>query len=101
MESIIFGVRGGCLDSNRSPMRLKDGDEITAHEVPINERQIIRNLKRLVCIVLNDGNAYVKMLAFYDGAKNIIGLKCFEPEETTYYVPISIASYLFVVDEVL
>ena len=101
MGNTVFGVRGTCMDSSKSPIRLKDGDEITAHEVPTNEQQIIRNIKKIVCVVLNNGKAYVKMLAFYDGAHREIGLKCFEPKETVYYVPLGMVSYLFVVDRVL
>lgn len=97
----VVGVTGNCLDSDLSPVKIKDGDKILTHQISLTEWDIINNVNKIVWFVLDNGNAFVKQLVYWDGLSWGIRVKMFIPEESTFFVPLKNIKALFVVDEVL
>lgn len=97
----IVTAVGNCLNSNLSPVRIKDSDRLVIHQIPIGEWEIMMNMNKVVCFVLNDGRRFVKQLVFWDGLSWGIRVKMFIPEEKSFFVPLSQIKALFVVDKVL
>lgn len=99
-EYCIINVVGNCMDSDLSPVRIKDGDSILIHQIPLQEWDIMENVRKVVCIMLNDGRCFVKQLVFWDGISWGIRVKMFIPKEEVFFVPLNKIKALFVVDEV-
>ena len=76
----IIPIQGDCMDSDRSPMRIKDGDCLLIHQIPLREWDIMESVKKAVCFIMDDGKAYVKQLVFWDGLSWGIVVKVFSPE---------------------
>ncbi len=97
----IVNAVGNCLDHELSPIRIKDGDRLLVHEIPLDEFSLLSTVRKVVCIVLTDGRCFVKQMVFYDGISNGIRVRMFNPEEERFFVPIPKIKALFVVDEAL
>lgn len=97
----IVSAEGNCLDHELSPIRIKDGDRLLIHEIPLDEFSLLSTVRKVVCIVLTDGRCFVKQMVFYDGISNGIRLRMFNPEEERFFVPIPKIKALFVVDKAL
>ena len=97
----IVPVKGDCMDSVKSPIRIKDGDYIMIHQIPLTEGEIISNVKKIVCFIMEDGRFFVKQLVFWDGLSWGIRVKMFLPQETIFFVPLDKIKALFVVDHVV
>ena len=98
-EHFIVKTKGDCIDSDLSPIRIKDGDCLMLHEEPIIENTFLVNMKKIIAIQLND-ICLTKQLVFYDGVSNIIHVKYYKPNETVLKIPINEIKALFVVDKV-
>lgn len=97
----IINATGNCMNSDKSPIRAKDGDKMLIREIPMNEPSILANIGKLVCFLFPDGTCFYKQMFFYDVCRGYIGFKMFKPKEEKFYVPISKIKALFVVDRVL
>lgn len=96
----VIPIEGDCMDNDRSPMRIKDGDCLLIHQIPLREWDIMDNVKKIVCFIMDDGKAYVKQLVFWDGLSWGIVVKMFNPVEQVFFVPLKKIRSLFVVDKV-
>jgi hypothetical protein len=60
----IINMKGNCMDSDLSPLRIKDGDKILIHEIQLDWGSIASNVGKLVCFLLDDGICYASQLFF-------------------------------------
>lgn len=93
----ILPVKGDCMDSDRSPMRIKDGDCLLMHQIPLDDGMWAVN--KVICFIMDDGKPYVKQLVFWDGISSKIVVKLFVPEEQVSSIPLRNIRSLFVVDK--
>lgn len=94
------GAVGDCLDSPDSPMRIKDGDKLLVHEIPLSEMEILIAVRKTVCIILKSGECYVKQLIFADFLSRSLTLRMYNPVKKLY-LRIDKIKALFVVDDVV
>ena len=92
---------GNCLDSDLCQPRIKDGDKLVVHQIPMEEWEIMSNVGKVVCFVLKNGCCSVKQLVFWDGLSWGMKVKMFIPEERYFFIPLSEINRLFVVDMVI
>lgn len=95
----VVNAAGNCLDSDLCPIRVRDGDKILIHQIPISEWDILSNVGNVVCFMLKNGKMYMKQLVFWDGVSRGIRVKMFLPQETYFFVPLDKIKALFVVDK--
>lgn len=95
----VVNAVGNCLDSDLCPIRVRDGDKILIHQIPISEWDILSNVGNVVCFMLKNGKMYMKQLVFWDGVSWGIRVKMFLPQETYFFVPLDKIKALFVVDK--
>lgn len=101
-QQVIFThIDGRCLDSDLCPIRIKEGDVLSAYQIQLTEWSIVDNIGKVVCFILKNGNAFVKQLIFWDGISWGITVKMFVPEEKSFFVSLSSIESMYVVDEVL
>ena len=93
-----FGAIGDCMDSPKSPMRIKDGDKLLIHKIPITQIEIMRNVGKVISFVIG-GQGYHKHLCFADLISNILHVTMYNPYQK-FYIPIAKIDELFVVDDV-
>ena len=98
-DYFIINLVGNCMNSNLSPIRIKDGDKILIRLIPITEFEIIKNMGKVVCFKLASGEIYTKQLVSY--FCGCIVVKMFNPNETLFRIPIHEIKSLFVVDDVI
>ena len=91
--------KGSCLDSPQSPQRVKDGDIILMHPLPITDMNILVCANRLIGFKLN-GIFYVKYLSFVDIAmRYTITIEQFNPIRKVV-IPINQLEALYLVDDI-
>lgn len=95
----VINAVGNCLDSDLCHIRVRDGDKILIHQIPMNEWDILNNVGNVVCFMLKSGKAYIKQLVFWDGVSWGIRVKMFVPQEIVFFVPLDKMKALFVVDK--
>lgn len=100
-EYCILPIEGNCLDHELSPIRIKNGDAVAIHEIPLDDISILSTIGKVVCFALSSGGRYVKEAVSYNGIVNSITVRMFNPEVKYYEIPISMIKALFVVDKVL
>ena len=99
VEHLIIGLTGDCMDSDLSPIRIRHGDKLLIHFVPIKESEIIKNIGKVIAFKYSNDVIYTKQLVSY--SKNYILIRLFKPHEKFFYVPINKIKALFVVDDVI
>lgn len=100
-EYAICRLWGNCMDSDLSPLRIKDGDYLVFHMVKTtSDFDVIMHVKQVVCLWLNDGRRITKQLMFYDGTNRVIKVRQVNPEES-FYIHLSMVRAMFVVDMAL
>lgn len=62
----VVNAVGDCLDSELSPIKIKDGDRLVVHSIPLTEVEIMMSVEKIVCIALKDGRCFVKQAIFYN-----------------------------------
>ena len=97
----IISVKGGCLDSDLSPIRIKDGDKVIIHAVPVTEIELINCIGKIVSIMLTNGVCIIKQAVFYNVINRCITVRMFEPKEQKLHIPVSRIKALFIVEAVL
>ncbi|RHB34226.1 hypothetical protein DW888_13590 [Bacteroides nordii] len=97
----VVNAVGDCLDSDLSPIRIKDGDRLVVHAIPLTEVEIMMNIEKIVCIMLKDGRAFIKQAIFYNAPRGILIVRLLNPIEHRFFVPVSDIKALFVVDMVI
>ena len=97
----VINAVGNCLDSDSCPIRVRSGDKILIHQIPISEGDILSNVGNVVCFMLKNGKMYMKQLVFWDGVSWGIRVKMFLPQEKVFFVPLDKIRALFVVDKAL
>lgn len=93
-------VRGDCLDSEFSPMRVKNGYWLGIHRVDINFTNLLNSLHKLIVIRFSEKDFAVKELYrfFYPNAIEV----CFYvPKFETFVIPVNKIRAFYVVDEVI
>ena len=98
IEYGIINLIGNCMDSDLSPKRIKHGDKLLIHAIPVTEPEIIRNIKKIVCFRFANGEMFTKQLVFYSCGCMVV--RMFKPHEMFFYIPINKIKSLFVVDDV-
>ena len=97
----VVNAVGDCLDSGLSPIRIKDGDRLVVHAIPLTEVEIMMSVGKIVCIMLKDGRAFVKQAIFYNAPRGILIVRLLNPIEHRFFVSVSEIKVLFVVDMVI
>lgn len=98
-DQIVIDVAGDCLNSDKSPMRVRDGDALLIHE--FSKGELYSNVGKVICFMLEDGKFYVKQLVYFHELDWTITVKMYNPEEREFTIPLKMVKYLFVVDEVV
>lgn len=98
-DQMVIDVAGDCLNSDKSPMRVRDGDSLLIHEFQRGE--LYNNVGKVICFMMEGGNFYVKHLVFFNELDWTITVKMYNPEEREFTIPLKMVKYLFLVDEVL
>ncbi|MDL2304401.1 hypothetical protein LJC72_03565 [Bacteroides sp. OttesenSCG-928-D19] len=98
-NQIIIGVKGDCMNSDLSPMRIRDNDGIIIRRVPITMQELFLALDKVVCFAMN-GEFAIKQLVRYDGIRGIITFQQYNPIRTASTTIDNIQA-LFIVDGVL
>lgn len=91
-------ISGDCLDSELSPMRIKDGATVIMHEA--DKYNPLGVAKRTVCIALEGQRLIAKYCRFYDGVNGVLVLQQFNPFEE-FCIPLSHIEALFVIDDIV
>lgn len=104
-DNVAFWVDGDCMDSPRSPIRLKDGQRMQVHKYDgFNPFADLEKVRGKVCVILYkiDGLLYgaVKEVIGIDEIANTIRLKYYYPQETVVSLRIDKIEHLFIVDGV-
>lgn len=104
-DNTSFWVEGDCMDSPKSPIRLKNGQLMKVHKFdgfsPFADLDKVRGK---VCVILykTDGLLYgaVKEIVGIDEVSNALRLKYYYPQETIVSLRIDKIQYLYFVDGV-
>jgi len=95
---LLVKVYGDCLDSDASPIVIKNGDVVFCRVI----QKVV--LSRLLCLVgkfvavtLQDGRCAIKHFTFYDGISDRIELTAYNPQGS-YFVPLNRIKSVFVVE---
>lgn len=100
-EYFVVNAVGNCLDSDLCQTRIKDGDMLVVHQIPMEEWEIMCNVGKVVCFVQENGCCFMKQLVFWDGLSWGMRIKMFIPEEKYFFISLSKIKALFVVDMVI
>ena len=100
-EYLAVNVVGNCLDSDLSPMRIKNGDRVVVHSVPVTEPEIMKCIGKIVSFILTNGQSIIKQAVFYDDVNRTIIVRYLNPKDERFYIPINKIKEMFVVDKVL
>lgn len=96
---VWYNVKGNCLDSSDSPIRIKDGDAVLMHAIPTTENSIMFSVREIVCIKLYTGQMFIKHYVFGNFVSNQLIVRMYNPFKE-FYVPINQIDEMFIVDEV-
>jgi len=95
-QHMIVRNIGDCMNSDLSPIRIKNNDRLVIHAIQKTECDIVSNINKVIVIMFNNGDMYTKQLVCYDN--DCIVVKLFNPCESLWRIPVSEIKSLFVVD---
>lgn len=75
-------THGSCLDSELSPIRIKDGDTLLADtfdDWKTNDEALSKYVGRLVAVTFKRGGGLIKILEKYDSQNRFVCLKQVNP----------------------
>lgn len=67
-EYYIINAVGNCLDSDLCQTRIKDGDKLAVHQIPMEEWEIMCNVGKVVCFVLENRYCFYEAVNFWGWA---------------------------------
>jgi hypothetical protein len=92
---------GNCLDSDSSPLRVKDGDFVFVHPLKIETWSIIANVGKLIIFHLKNGKAYIKkLIQVIDLDRQLIKVCFYNPEYTELFFRLDDIDLMYIVDSV-
>lgn len=104
-DATRFWADGACMDSAKSPIRIKDGQRLIAHKYKYGDGLTFadyQNIKGKVCVILYrlEGVLYgvVKEVWGIDEIANALRLKYYNPEETIVSLKIDYINQIYIVD---
>lgn len=109
-ENTRFWCEGDCMNSEKSPIRIKDGQQLRVHKFEYGYGGILTladffKIKGRVCAItyILDGMIYcvIKEVVGFDDVANAIRLKFYYPEETRISLGLEMIDSIFIVDGVI
>ena len=95
LKYYIMVTNGDCMNSNQSPIRIKDGDYIICHYV-----ESWFDAANRIIVFKTKGACYIKHLTFVDMVNGYICVKCYYPQEMELWVKMADVEMLSIVDKV-
>lgn len=90
-------TKGDCMNSPDSPIQVRGGDLLLAHEVSFGEKHLLSLPGKVVVLMFRDKTSIFKEVVFVDLSSGRIKLKCFNPLKE-FWVSLDHVEGLFVVD---
>jgi hypothetical protein len=100
-NGFIVDVSGNCMDSDKSPMRAKDGDSILVHPVRPDTETLLRYLNKLICVRFDETHFLLKELCGFFEHLGTIRVCCYNPDYHAWDIPLRRIKGFYVVDAVL
>lgn len=97
LKYYAIAVAGDCMDSDKSPIRVKNSDTIVIHRIPLTEISMWENVGKMVCVML-DGVILIKHYVFWNGVRGGIVVRMYNPEQKDMFIPLDKIKAMFVVD---
>lgn len=100
-NSFIIDVAGNCMNSDKSPMRAKDGDFLLVHPENMCTDTFLRYFHKLVCIRFDETHFFVKELCGFFEHLDMIRVCCYVPQFQSWDIPLRRVKGFYIVDAVL
>jgi hypothetical protein len=106
-NSLLFPVRGNCLDSDKCSMRVKDGDCVLAHEIERTPAELLKHLGEVVIIeTKGNGPMFVKVLSsvlqeVQHHTLTDVGVMLYVPQPRKFYIRADKIGHIYAAEKVL
>ncbi|MCH4147096.1 MAG: hypothetical protein LKG25_00790 [Prevotella sp.] len=100
-NGFMIHVKGDCMDSPKSPNRVRDKDCLLIHEIQCTEAEMTRQEGRLIALQMNNGVFVVKELIKYNDWFPYIEICCYNPNYQKIKVTCMAFSHFYAVDAVV